>query len=206
MDIVRIIITFSLLLSIVCIWRKIHLANLTRILTAIHFILLGLTILLVILLFNDFKLTGTYSNTIVVIAFVVSGILVYGLTRNRFVKLYSSILFWINTVFQIALFFAPNTLLFFYAVAYVLFQPPYMTKELTDKATIEFYEPFLGPPPIYLTEEKFGILKSQRSMTFKNGDVYNKSQIRLEQTNVDSFIACCIIQKDSCVKDTLIFK
>lgn len=82
-----------------------------------------------------------------------------------------------------------------------------MTKDLTPTKKIEFYEPFLGPPPIYLTEEKFGILKSQKLMTFKKGEVYNKPKITLGQSWVDSAIECCIfIKQDSCIKDTLIFK
>jgi len=142
----------------------------------------------------------------VAVAFIVSGILVYGLTKNRLVKIYSGVVFWANLVFQTALFFAPNALLFFYAMACFMFQPPYMTKQITHKADIEFYEPFLGPPPIYLAEEKFGILKSQKPMTFKKGEVYSKPQINLEQTQVDTLIACCVMEKDSCIKDTLIFK
>lgn len=188
-------------------WKKYNFVTLTKILTGIHFLLLFLTIAVLILLFNNIKFIGTYSNSIIAIAFIISGILVFGLTKNDLVKVYSGIIFGLNVIFQIALFFAPNTLLFYYAIAFVIFQPPYMTKNIAQEKNIEFYDAFLGPPPIYLTEKKFYIFKSQKLMTFKNGNVYSNPKIKLEQTNVDSVIACCIIiKKDSCIKDTLIFK
>ncbi len=207
MDILQVIIIFSLLTSAVCIWKKFPLVVFTKILTGIHLLFLVLTILVVVLLFNNFRLIGIFSNAIVGITFIVSGIFLFGLTKNKILKLYTGIIFSVNVIFQIAFFFAPNGLLLFYGIASFLFQPPYMTKNLTPTKKIEFYEPFLGPPPIYLTEEKFGILKSQKLMTFKKGEVYYKPQITLGQPRVDPEIACCIfINQDSCIKDTLIFK
>jgi hypothetical protein len=207
MDTVQLIIIFSLLTSVVCIWKKINLVIFTKILTGIHLLFLFLTISVVVLLFNNFKLIGTFSNTIAGIAFMVSGILLFGLTKNKILKLYTGIIFSVNAIFQIALFFAPNGLLLFYGIAFYLFQPPYMTKNLTPTKQIEFYEPFLGPPPIYLTEEKFGILKSQRLMIFQKEEPYYKPNINDLKIISDTAIECSItLNKDNTIKDTLITK
>ena len=206
MDIIRLIIIASLVFAAVCSWRKFKPVAIGKFLAITHFLLLICTIALIILLFHDYRLNGTYSNSIVAILFIVSGILLFGVTTNKLVKWYSTVIFGVNALFQIALLFAPNGLLFFYALGCFLFQPPYMIKDLGAKKHVEFYEPFLGPPTVYVSAERFGILKSGTPMAFKNGGDPS-SQINVEQTTADSLIACCIMTgKDSCIKDTLVFR
>ena len=82
-----------------------------------------------------------------------------------------------------------------------------MTKNLSAEKNIEFYEPFLGPPPIYLTEKKFGFLKSQRLMVFQKGESYYKPDINNLQIINDTTIECSItLKKANTIKDTLITK
>lgn len=207
METFRVTILFSLLTAFLLIWKKPNLNLLTKYLTFIHILLLILAFVVLVLLLNNYRLIGTYSNTIVGVAFLVSGILLFGLTRNKIVKVYSGIIFTINLIFQIALFFAPNGILLFYAIICVLFQPPYMTKNLTTEKKVEFYEPFLGPPPIYLTERKFGIFKSQKLMTFKKGELYNKPDLNNFRIITDTTIECNVmLNKDNIIIDTLITK
>lgn len=207
MDTFQLTILFSLLTSAFFIWKKPKHNLLTKFVTFTHFLLLILTIVVIMLLFNNYRLIGTHSNTIVGATFLISGILLFGLTRNKIIKIYSGIIFSINLIFQIALLFAPNGLLLFYAIACFMFQSPYMTKNLTVEKNIEFYEPFLGPPPIYLTEKKFGILKSQKLMVFQKGEPYYKPDINNLKIINDTTIECNItLNKDNTTKDTLITK
>ncbi len=82
-----------------------------------------------------------------------------------------------------------------------------MTKTLTAEKNIEFYEPFLGPPPIYLTKKKFVILKSQRPMLFQKGQPYYKPDISNLKIINDTTIECSIkLSKDNTIQDTLITK
>ncbi len=207
MDTFQLTILVSLLTSFLLIWKRPKQNLLTKFITITHFLLLILTIIVLILLFNNYRLIGAYSNTIVGATFLISGIFLFGVTKNKITRIYSGIIFAVSLVFQIALLLAPNGLLLLYAIACFMFQPPYMTKNLTMEKNIEFYEPFLGPPPIYLTEKKFGILKSQKLMTLQKGEVYYKPNINDLKIISDTVIECSItLNNGNTIKDTLITK
>jgi hypothetical protein len=179
MQTVTVLTFIALVMSVFCLWKKPKAKILTVILVYIHFLSLLLTITAFILLINNYRFIGRYTNSIIPLLLIISGILIFGITKTKLLKFYSGIIFSGNLVFQISLLFSPNAILLPYIMIMYFFQPPYLEEKIDKTTRIEFYEPFLGPPPIFLTEEKYGILKIYNKLKIKNEFIYPVSEIKL---------------------------
>jgi hypothetical protein len=95
----------------------------------------------------------------------------------------------------------------FYALTIHLFQPPYLVQAVNTKTNIECYEPFIGPPQIYLSEKKYGIFKKQISLSQPissgGGIIYPISRIIVFNVN-DTQVDCNVFDENgNALRDTL---
>ena len=86
MTIFLILITISLGISLFLILRKVNLPKLEKVVKKISFYsLIGIIVCLILMIY-DLRIKGKYTNSIIGITFILSTILLYGLTKKMKLK------------------------------------------------------------------------------------------------------------------------
>ena len=206
MHTIIILVLIALIISLICLWKKPGNRVAGKTVVYFHLFFLAATIISFFLLLNDYKFAGRYTNTVIASSFIISGILVFGLTKNLFLKIYSGFIFLFALVFQLAFLFAPNALMLPYIIAGLVYQPPYHVHELNKNSNIELYEGFMGPPSIiYLSEKRPFLFKKQTLLSLKSGNYFFITKIRSAAIIKDGQIECYFDdRKDPFIRDTLV--
>lgn len=163
MNVTNIIATFSLLLSAYWLFKKPNDKKIESYLTKIHFLLLGLTMFTIGLLFGGFRFIGQYTNSITGLLFLSSGILLFGLTTSRGVRTYSSLIAIPSLLIELSILFGGSPLLIPALVGYAMFAPPLKKEKVNHEYNIEVHQGVLLAPPnlFYLTKQTAFIFDKQ---------------------------------------------
>lgn len=158
-----VLITIALGISLVLIIKKVNFPKLEKVIKCISFYSLIGIIICAILLAFDFRLKGKYSTSIIGLTFLLSTILLFGLTKNTRSKILSGILTIPIFVFGILSLIWETAFVFFYLIA-LPFQPPIAKFEMNDNHSVEVrVGGFLAcGESLVITKSSFGILDKQK--------------------------------------------
>ena len=158
-----VLITIFLGISLVLILTKSDFPKLEKVIKKISFYsLIGILICALLLVF-EFRLKGEYTTSIIGLTFVLSTILLFGLTKNTRNKILSGILTIPMFVFGILSLIWEMPIAFFYLIA-LPFEPPIAKFEMNDNHNVEVrVGGFLAcGESLIITESTFGILDKQK--------------------------------------------
>ena len=157
------LITIALGISLVLILTKLDFPKVEKVVKKVSFYSLIGILICVLLLFFDFRLKGEYTTSIIGLTFVLSTILLFGLTKNTRIKLLSGILAIPMFVIGILSLFSKMTLFFFYLIA-LPFEPPIAKFKINQNHNVEVrVGGFLAcGESLVITESAFGILDKQK--------------------------------------------
>jgi len=158
-----VLITIFLGISLVLILTKSNFPKLEKVIKKISFYsLIGILICALLLVF-EFRLKGEYTTSIIGLTFVLSTILLFGLTKNTLNKILSGILTIPMFVFGILSLIWEMPIAFFYLIA-LPFEPPIAKFEMNDNHNVEVrVGGFLAcGESLIITESTFGILDKQK--------------------------------------------
>jgi hypothetical protein len=144
-------------------FKKIQSDKLDKLARLFHFTFLGLTVLTLILLFNDYRIKGQYTNSIIGQLFICSSILLFSLTKSKGLRIYSGLLTIPQLICGLIAAFGQTAFLLPFMVAYTMFSPP-LTKSSIDKTyNVETHQGgFMAcSEHIYVTKTAFAILDRQ---------------------------------------------
>ena len=124
--------------------------------------LIGILICSVLLIF-DFRLKGKYTTTIIGLTFLLSTILLFGLTKKNLTKVLSGILTIPMFVFGILSLIWEMPIVFFHLIAFP-FQPPFAKSEINNNHNVEVrVGGFMAcGESLVITKSQFGILDKQQ--------------------------------------------
>ncbi len=163
MTVFLVLITIALGISLVLILTKLEFPKVEKVIKKVSlYSLIGILICVLLLVF-DFRLKGEYTTSIIGLTFVLSTILLFGLTRNARTKILSGILTIPMLVVGILSLFSEMTLFFFYLIA-LPFEPPIAKFEINQNYNVEVrVGGFLAcGESLVITESTFGILDKQK--------------------------------------------
>lgn len=148
------ITAISILLSTFWLFKKPKTKLLEKYLTKIHFIFLGLAVLVIVLLLEGLRFIGQYTNSIIGVTFLSSGILLFGLTTAKNIKVYSRLIAIPALLIEISVLVGGSPLLIPALIGYSMFAPPQKQQKVNDKYNIEIHQGVLLAPPnlFYLTK------------------------------------------------------
>ncbi|WP_405384057.1 hypothetical protein [Maribacter sp. LLG6340-A2] len=158
-----VLITIALGISLILILTKSDFPKVEKFVRKVSFYsLIGVLICIILLLF-DFRLKGEYTTPIIGLTFVLSTILLFGLTKNTRTKLLSGILTIPTFVIGILSLFSEMTLFFFYLIV-LPFEPPIAKFEINQNHNVEVrVGGFLAcGESLVITESTLGILDKQK--------------------------------------------
>ncbi|BAO76450.1 hypothetical protein [Winogradskyella sp. PG-2] len=158
-----ILITIFSGISLVLIFKKYDFPKLEKVIRKISFYsLIGILICAILLVF-DFRIKGKYTTTIIGLTFLLSTILLFGLTKKSLTKVLSGILTLPMFVFGILSLFSEVGLVFFYLIT-LPFQSPMAKSEINENHNVEVRVGgfFACGESLVITKSQFGILDKQQ--------------------------------------------
>lgn len=162
MTIFLVLITIFLGISVVLILTKSDFPQLETVIKKISiYSLIGILICAVLLVF-DFRLKGKYTTSIIGLTFLLSTILLFGLTKKNLTKVLSGILFLPMLVFGISGLIWEMPIIFFHLIA-LPFQPPMAKSEINKNHNVEVRVGgfFACGESLVITKSELGILDKQ---------------------------------------------
>jgi hypothetical protein len=159
-----IITTISILFASIWLLKKPKTKYLENILRKIHFAFLTLAILTIGLLVGRLRFFGLFTNSAIGLIFLTSGILLFGLTTSKIIKIYTGLIAIPTLVTEISfLLFGISPFLFPAFIGYFMFAAPIKKEKINDKYSVEIYQggPFAPPNIFYLTKRTSVIFDRQ---------------------------------------------
>ena len=150
-------------ISLVLIFKKYDFPKLEKVIRKISFYsLIGILICAVLLVF-DFRLKGKYTTSIIGLTFLLSTILLFGLTKKNLTKIFSGILTIPIFVFGVLSLFSEIGFVFFYLIT-LPFQSPMAKSEINENHNVEVRVGgfFACGESLVITKSQFGILDKQK--------------------------------------------
>ena len=135
--------------------------------TIIHFSFFGLAILTLAVLFQGLRFIGQYTNSAIGLIFLASGIILFGLTTSKIIKLYSGLIAIPVLLSEISLLLGSSALLLPALIGYLMFAAPLQKEKINDRYNLEVHEGGIMAPPnlFYLTKRTFLIFDRQIHLT-----------------------------------------
>ena len=130
------LILIALIISSILLITHSDFPKLTKLIGKISIASLFAILLFILLNVFNLKLKGVYTNYIIGITFIISTILLFGLTKNKQYKILSGILAVPFYIFGVACLFWKMGLIFFYFIS-LPFEPPIATYKIDDNYAIE---------------------------------------------------------------------
>lgn len=158
-----ILITIFSGISLVLIFKKYDFPQLEKVISTISFYsLIGIFICVILLVF-DFRLKGKYTTTIIGLTFLMSTILLFGLTEKSLTKRFSGIFTIPIFVFGILSLFSEIGFVFFYLIT-LPFHPPMAKFDINENHNVEVRVGgfFACRESLVITKSQFGILDKQQ--------------------------------------------
>ena len=150
-------------ISLVLIFKRYDFPKLEKTIRKISFYsLIGILICIVLLVF-DFRLKGKYTTSIIGLIFLLSTILLFGLTKKNLTRILSGILTIPIFIFGISSLFSEIGFVFFYLIT-LPFQAPMAKSEINKNHNVEVrIGGFLAcGESLVITKSQFGILDKQQ--------------------------------------------
>ena len=193
-----IITTISILLSAFWLFKKPKTKYFEKTITKVHFIFLGLAILTIWLLVEDLSFIGQYTNSIIGLTFFTSGIILFGLTTSKFVKVYSGLIAIPTFLTEISLLFGGSPLILPALIAYLMFAAPLKKEKVNDKYNLEIHEGGIMAPPnhFYLTKRTNFIFDKQIRLTPSLEHFSKISKLEVISFKENENIVCKIYSDD----------
>lgn len=206
METVILLILISLLISAFLIWKKLQNKFVAKIIGIVHFIFLTLAVFCLALLVNGYRFNGQYTNSLIGILFIITGILLFGFTKLVILKIYSGFIVIPSLIMEIGLLFTPNGFMLPFIIVSLLYQPPYLVEKIDKQYNIEIHQGFMGPPNIiYLTYKKSFLFRKQTRMQSKGEILSQVKSIKILKFSADSILVCQVyLDEQSSTIDTLI--
>ena len=157
-----VLITIFSGVSLVLTLKKYDFPKLEKVIRKISFYsLIGILICVVLLVF-DFRLKGKYTTSIIGLTFLLSTILVFGLTKKSLTKVLSGILTIPIFILGISSLFWEMGFVFFYLIT-LPFQSPFAKSEINANHNVEVRVGgfFACGESLVITKSEFGILDKQ---------------------------------------------
>jgi hypothetical protein len=166
MRLVVIVITLSIFISGWFLFKKPKTKSLEKVIAKLHFLFLLLFVVTVALIFQRLHFAGQYTNTFIAVVFLISGIILFGTTTSKIIKVYSGLIAIPAVLTEISLLFGPNPLIFFGLIAYLMFAPPRLKKKINNHYNLEIRRGgFLAPPNLFYLVRSQGILDKHIPLT-----------------------------------------
>ena len=155
--------TISILLSAFWFFKKPKTKYLEKTIIKVHFMFLALAIFTIWLLVKDLRFIGQYTNSIIGLTFLTSGIILFGLTTSKFIKVYSGLFAIPALLTEISLLFGATGFLLPVLIGYLMFAAPLKKEKVNDKFNLEIHEGGIMAPPnhFYLTKRTNFIFDKQ---------------------------------------------
>ena len=150
-------------ISLVLIFKRYDFPKLEKTIRKISFYsLIGILICIVLLVF-DFRLKGKYTTSIIGLIFLLSTILLFGLTKKNLTRILNGILTIPIFIFGISSLFSEIGFVFFYLIT-LPFQAPMAKSEINKNHNVEVrIGGFLAcGESLVITKSQFGILDKQQ--------------------------------------------
>lgn len=163
MTIFFVLLTVALAISLVLIMTKSDFPKLEKVIKKISFYsLIGILFCLALLVF-DYRLKGKYTTSIIGLTFLLSTILLFGLTKKNLTKTLTGILTIPMFIFGILGLIWEMPMVFFSLIA-LPFQPPMAKSEINKNYNVEVRVGgfFACGESLVITESIFGILDKQK--------------------------------------------
>ena len=178
-------------ISLVLIFKKYDFPKLEKVIRKISFYsLIGILICVLLLVF-DFRLKGKHTTSIIGLTFLLSTILLFGLTKKSLAKILSGILTIPMFIFGILSLFAEIGVLFFYLVT-LPFQSPMAKSEINKNHNVEVRVGgfFACGESLVITKTHFGILDKQQYVGNNScvTGIYKIETIKFKENNVQFLI------------------
>lgn len=191
MTIFIVLITIFSGISLVLILTKYDFTKLEKIVRKISFYsLIGILICVLLLVF-DLRLKGKYTTSIIGLTFLLSTILVFGLTKKSTTKVLSGILTIPIFIFGILSLFWKMGFVFFYLIT-LPFQPPFSKSEINENHNVEVRNGgfFACGESLVITKSKFGILDKQHYVgnNFCATGIYKIKTLKFKENNMEFLI------------------
>ena len=128
---------------------------------------MGLAILTMAFLFQGFRFIGQYTNSIIGLIFLTSGIILFGLTTSKVIKVYSGLIAIPTLLTEISLLFGGSALLLPALIGYLMFAAPIKKEKINERYNLEIHQGGIMVPPnlFYLTKQTSLILEEQIHLT-----------------------------------------
>jgi ABC-2 type transport system permease protein len=158
-----VVITMFSGISLMLIFSKYDFPKLEKVIRKISFYSLIGVLICVLLLVFDFRLKGKYTTSVTGLTFLLSTILLFGLTKKSLIKILSGILTIPMFVFGILSLFSETGLVFFYLLT-LPFQAPMVKSEINENHNVEVRVGgfFACGESLVITKSQFGILDKQQ--------------------------------------------
>ncbi len=150
-------------ISLILFFSKYDFPKLERVIKKVSFYsFIGVLICLFLLVF-DFRLKGKYTVSIIGLTFLISTILLFGLTKKNLTKVLSGILTILVFIFGVLSSFWLMGLVFFHLIT-MLFQPPFVKYQINKTHNVEVREGgFMAcGESLVITKSQYGILDKQK--------------------------------------------
>jgi hypothetical protein len=194
-----IITTISILLSTFWLFKKPKTKYLEKTVTKIHFTFLGLTILTIAFLFQDLRFIGQYTNSIIGLTFLTTGIILFGLTTSKIIKVYSGLIAIPTLLTEVSLLFGGSPLILPALVGYLMFAAPLKKEKINDQYNLEIHEGGLMAPPnlFYLTKQANFVFDKQIRLTSSSEHFSKISKLEVVNFQENESIVCKIYIDDT---------
>jgi hypothetical protein len=183
-----IILGLFYLLSLYFYFKKIRISNISNYLTFIHFISFGLLIFSVGLMWFDLKLSGRFTKTVFALTYLISSILIFGLTQNKIKRIYTGIIALIPVILPTSLLFTKSAVIPIVIVV-SLFNSYEYTEKIDGKYSIEIQNGGVLScgQKLYLTEKK-GFFIKKEYLDYENQCLPIADSLKIDLLNNDSII------------------
>ena len=191
------ITTISVLLSIFWLFKKPKTTYSEKILTKIHFLFLGLTILTLYFIFQRLRFVGQYTNSIIGLTFLTSGILLFGLTTSKTIKFYSGLIVIPTLLTQLSLLIGNSPLLLPALIGYLIFAAPLKKEKVNEKYNFEIHEGAIMVLNLfYLTKRTSFIFDKQIRLTSSLEHFSKITKVEVISFKENENIVCRIYNDD----------
>jgi hypothetical protein len=188
-----ILAALSFLLSAWLLFRKKKRKSLERIVAIVHFTALALFVITVALLFQDRRFAGQYTNSVVAVVFLMSGIILFGAATSRIIKVYSGFIAIPALLAEVSLLLGPTPISFLALSVFLMFAPPRLKTKINDSYNLEVRQGgLMAPPNRFALSQRNGLLDKEIPLS-KSNEYFNEiSGVEVVGFVEEEYVVCKI--------------
>jgi CDP-diglyceride synthetase len=184
-------------------FKKVRISKILSYLTNLHFISFGLLVLSIGLLWFDLKFSGRLTKTVIGLIFLISGILIFGLTNNRIKRIYTGIVISLPLLLPFSLIFTKSAVIPIVIIA-SLFDSYEFSQKIDDNYSIEIQNGGILScgQQIYITIKK-GFFIKKEYLDYENQCLPIADSINIIDSTNESDLVVAIYHKFSDIENPL---